>query len=130
MKKARLAPGLSRYDARSITVLAESILDAAGSVLNLAFGLIHLAFGFELRVTDGFADAFLHVAFDVLHAAFDAIVIHDHSPENYASWEWNASPPEGLRLEVSFDEQCSIPLPTMILNLLFSHPAWTEGDTP
>ena len=48
-------------------------------MLPIAFepaGLLRLAFAFELRIAQDLSGALLHCAFDVLHAAFDPIVVH------------------------------------------------------
>src|SRR5690606_37462627 len=71
MKRPGVAGPFHKNRARSVAIAAQRILDPTDRVLDLAFGLVHLAFGFELGVTDGLADAFLHAALHLLHTAFD-----------------------------------------------------------
>ena len=45
-------------------------------ILNLASGLIGFAFGLKLRVAGHFSRNFLYLTFNLLGAAFNAILVH------------------------------------------------------
>jgi hypothetical protein len=66
-----------RLSAILVDRVADGVLDAADRVLQLAGSPIALAFGFHLGIPDGFADAFLDLAFDILGSALDPIFVHD-----------------------------------------------------
>ena len=51
------------------------VLDAAPGILELAFAPVALTFALQLLVAEEAASAFLQVAADLLHAAFDAVGI-------------------------------------------------------